>query len=135
MTDFERFWQAYPKRNGKKVGKHECGIWFARFKPSSDMVDKMVAWLEIDKNNHRADSKEFYASLPDPIRFLKRVMWDDDIELIKSETKTKTKLWPIRGKFCSKYGCGMPAVWISQGDYPAHYCLADAPKRIREMYC
>lgn len=102
MTNFERFWQAYPKRNGKKVGRNECGIWFVKFKPSTDMVSRMIAWLEIDSRN-RVKSKDFYASLPDPIRFLKRVMWEDDIE----ELKLKGKVSDV----CRTEGCDNK--WVS----------------------
>jgi len=104
MKEFDRFWQAYPKRNGKKVGKNECGVWFAKFKPPTDMVDRMVSWLEIDSRN-RVKSKDFYASLPDPIRFLKRVMWEDDIEPIRAAGSVSD--------ICKTEGC--PNKWVSNG--------------------
>ncbi len=52
----------------------------------------------------------------------------------KVEDKKKTKLYPIKGKFCHKRGYGMPAVWRSGGDYPHHACLDHAPAKIREKY-
>lgn len=84
---FETFWQAYPKRNGKKVGRYPCSLWFEAKKPSPETVQLMVQWLETDKANRRASTgKRFYGGLPDPIRFLKYKMWEDDIgPLVKKQ--------------------------------------------------
>ena len=82
-SKFNIFWQKYPRRNGKKIGKKLCREWFELHK-SAD-VDAMVAWLEVDNGNREHAQKVFYASLPDPIRFLTREMWEDDIEPIRKK--------------------------------------------------
>jgi hypothetical protein len=82
MKNFDRFWALYPKRNGKKVGKYPCELWFEAKKPDQETVDKMLGWLKIDNGNRTVMHKKFYANLPDPIRFLKNRMWEDDIEKV-----------------------------------------------------
>jgi len=84
MKAFDRFWALYPRRNGKKVGKYPCELWFEAKKPNEAEVEQIMEWLKID-NHNRKSSKEFYAHLPDPIRFLRMRMWRDDIEKIKTK--------------------------------------------------
>jgi len=93
---FEKFWAAYPKRNGKKVGRYTCSLWFEAKKPDEKLVDKMVMWLEIDKHNRAICEikKEFYNPLPDPIRFLKNQLWMDEVDRINDKVddiKTKAR--------------------------------------------
>jgi len=75
---FERVWQAYPKRKGKKVGKKEC--WeFVKEKIKPTEWDDL---LKATENYAKSDeSVEGYAR--DPIRFLKKEYWRDwvDVEL------------------------------------------------------
>ncbi len=81
---FDEFWHAYPKRNGKKLGRKICWAWFKKEMPSLQTVTSMLEWLEIDNKNraHFDRQGEFYSNLPDPIRFLKNWTWEDDIELV-----------------------------------------------------
>lgn len=97
---FDIFWKAYPKRNGKKVGKYPCSLWFEAKKPSEEEVAQMISWLTTDNGNRLASQKKFYAELPDPIRFLKNRMWEDDIDSIVVK--------PVMKRRCTK--CGQPAV-------------------------
>lgn len=92
------FWKLYPKRNGKKIGKTDCRLWFEKHRPSPEIFSAICAWLKIWVANDEIcrRKKEFHASLPDPIRFLKRVMWEDDIEPLRGKKK---------GKSCSLFGC------------------------------
>ncbi len=53
----------------------------------------------------------------------------------KKKEGKKEKLYHIRGKFCCKRGCNMPAVYKSIAGYEDHYCLTHAPAKIREKYC
>ena len=71
MTDFERFWQAYPK----KVGKGEAQkAWKKNGHPGIDQIIAVVArarqtskWLE--------DNGRF---IPNPATWLNQKRWDDE---------------------------------------------------------
>ncbi len=76
---FNLFWKLYPQRNGKKIGKYPCELWFEAKRPSDEVVETMINWLKTDADN-REIAKDFYANLPDPIRFLKNRMWKDPIQ-------------------------------------------------------
>jgi hypothetical protein len=107
-TDFDLFWAAYPRRNGKKVGKHDCRVWFLKNNPP---LDKILEWIKTDSANRSlaTEKKMFYANLPDPIRFLKRAMWEDDIEPIakkRSDTCHSTDCdRPWSGTFENRQYC------------------------------
>jgi len=47
-------------------------------------------------------------------------------------TVKKIKLYPIRGKNCSK--CGMPAVYRTGGSYDWFYCAEHMPEKVKEKY-
>jgi hypothetical protein len=83
------FWDLYPKRNGKKLGKYPCQLWFEAKKPQD--FSEMIAWLRTWLSNDEimTKKKDFHAHLPDPIRFLKNRMWHDDIDELKGATKAK----------------------------------------------
>ena len=52
--------------------------------------------------------------------------------------KEKQKLYPIKGKFCAEKvngrRCGMPAVYISGGDYTNYYCKECMPEKVKAKY-
>lgn len=48
---------------------------------------------------------------------------------------SKSKLFPIKGKICSKPGCGMPAVYKdSSGTYDNYKCQEHMPDKVKEKY-
>lgn len=51
-----------------------------------------------------------------------------------SKSFKKTKLFPIKGKTCSKRKCHMPAVYKTKGDYPAHLCADCMPDDVKEKF-
>ncbi len=118
MTNFNKFWQAYPKRNNKKVGKYPCSLWFKAEKPTGDEVQRMVDWLTVDNGNRAKSQKKFYAELPDPIRFLKNRMWEDPIDSIVAKKK--------QADTC----CLCPAPWTTEIGRKK-YCGQCNPNRIR----
>lgn len=75
---FEDFWKAYPKRNGKKVGRKECLEYFKSF-ANGDRELVIIAAQNYAKSK---DAKDGYAR--DPIRFLKKDFWKDWIETPKT---------------------------------------------------
>lgn len=83
---FEKFWETYPKRGGKRVGKKEC-LDFIKQKIKQEDWDSL---LRATENYAQSDeSKDGFAR--DPIRFLKKDYWRDwvDVENKKQEKFTK----------------------------------------------
>jgi uncharacterized protein YdaU (DUF1376 family) len=74
MPFFEDFWKAYPKRNGKTVGRKECLDYFKTLKP--DLYPNILEAVQNYANSEV--SKNGYAK--DPIRFLKKDFWCDWLE-------------------------------------------------------
>lgn len=52
--------------------------------------------------------------------------------------KKKTKLYPIKGRFCAETRngrrCGMPAVYKSDGTYDHYYCTECMPEKVKVKY-
>ena len=71
---FEKFWNLYPKRNGKKLGKAICFDWWK--KKSGNDCDNILTAVNNYANSET--SKTGYAR--DPIRFLKADWWKEWIE-------------------------------------------------------
>lgn len=70
-TFFEKFWQKYPKRNGKKLGKKQTLEAIERDVPVSELDDLMAA---LDVYIASKEVKNGYAK--DPKRFIKNDKWD-----------------------------------------------------------
>jgi len=71
--NYERFWKAYPKRNGRKVGKFDAfKVWKTM---SAD--DKRAAFTEIEKRNRQQSHGKY---IKDALRYLKGRGWEDDVE-------------------------------------------------------
>ena len=96
---FACFWEAYPKRNGKRVGKKDCQEWWLKVKPNVEMFTGMIAWLRIDGQCRVAAqvNNVFYAAPKDPIRWLKGYGWEDDIGGVGDVVEDK-----YAGKQCGK---------------------------------
>lgn len=71
MSWFDIFWETYPKRNGKKVGKQECIVFCKNFE-NGDRELIIQAALNYSKSD---EAKKGFAR--DPIRFLKKDWWKD----------------------------------------------------------
>ena len=69
-TDFDRFWELYPK----KIGKEKCRNWFIAHKPKPELVDKM---LETIKKFLDTDWNCESRFIPHPYTWLNRGGWDD----------------------------------------------------------
>jgi hypothetical protein len=86
--NFEKFWNLYPKRNGKKVGKQECQIFI------KDKIKPNEHEPLLKATGHYANSDEVkrgYAR--DPIRFLKKDYWQDWVD--GSGTKGQVQSAPL----------------------------------------
>lgn len=69
---------------------------------------------------------------------LKSAMWRWKRNGYRFEKKEKTKLYPMKGKFCGKTRngrlCGMPAVYKMSGNYDSYYCAEDMPEKVKKLY-
>jgi len=82
-TFSEKWWQAYPSRNGKKVGKKESIIYLKSLKLSQEDQNLLLtATGNYSKSKIAIDG---YAK--DPVRFLKKDFWRDWIEPESIEAK------------------------------------------------
>jgi hypothetical protein len=73
-TLFDQFWQAYPKRNGKRLGKGPAHVLFGKLSNAEQA-------LAVQAATHYAVSrqaKDGYAR--DPVRFLRASWWRDWLE-------------------------------------------------------
>lgn len=88
MTLFDQFWEAYPKRNNKKVGKRQCLEKFKKKKYAPETVQLMVDWIRQDIDNREAVKAKgkFYADPCNPIVFLNQYRWEDEIGVVINDT-------------------------------------------------
>lgn len=70
---FDKFWQAYPRKEGKKRAQEA----FARIKPDDALLDRMLAALERAKasSQWRKDNGEY---IPHPATWLNGRRWEDE---------------------------------------------------------
>lgn len=80
---FERFWQAYPKKQNKK----KVESWFKRNKPSDELMKIILEKLELFKKTEQwnKNNKQF---IPMPTTWLNGRRWEDEIELENNEKMT-----------------------------------------------
>ncbi|MGD0488851.1 MAG: replication protein [Syntrophorhabdales bacterium] len=73
-SDFDTFWNLYPKRNGRKAGKVECLDWCEHHLKNGDGALLLQA-----VKNYAASKEPKEGFARDPIRFLKKDFWQDFI--------------------------------------------------------
>lgn len=89
-SQFDTFWQAYPKRNGCKRGRKQARAQWLKLKPSPELIQIIMDWLEHDKQLRTLNRKrkQFYADPKDAFRWLKGECWEDELEpLPKKQTR------------------------------------------------
>ncbi len=80
MTGFDAFWDAYPKRNGKRVGRRACEVLWGKL----NLPDRRAAWRGA---RHYADAVRADLTIAkDPERFLRHRVWEDWQEPASPET-------------------------------------------------
>ena len=79
--DFENFWKEYPKKVGKGLAKRK---WDSL---SLDQQEKILEVLPKHSNqpNWKKDNGQF---IPHPTTWLNQERWNDEVEVIKTSTKT-----------------------------------------------
>ena len=82
---------------------------------------------------HYYNAQDWYFNSGLKITNLKSAMWRWKNNQYKDNNKGK--LFPIKGKICSKPGCGMPAVYKdSSGAYDNYKCQEHMPDKVKEIY-
>jgi hypothetical protein len=72
---FDRFWDAYPKKVGKKIARME----WDKLKPGDELTAKILAAIERHKRSMRW-LRDNGTAIPDPCRYLKYERWNDNYE-------------------------------------------------------
>lgn len=70
-TRFEAFWDAYPK----KVGKKSCAAWWAKRRPSAELTQTILDSVEAHKHGDQWQ-RNF---IKEPIRWLQEERWNDEV--------------------------------------------------------
>lgn len=73
QSDFERFWQAYPRKTAKKEARKA----WDHIDPTSDTVDKMIAALHWQQRMPQW-VKDGGSFIPHPATWLRAERWDDE---------------------------------------------------------
>lgn len=73
LTDFDLFWQAYPR----KVGKKKARIAWTKARPDTETVQKMLDALAWQVNQPQW-TKDGGAYVPHPTTWLNEERWDDE---------------------------------------------------------
>lgn len=71
---FMRFWEKYPKKEGKGAAEKI----FYRIKPDDDLLNRMLNAIELHKVLKRWERKENYQYIPHPSTWLNGKRWEDD---------------------------------------------------------
>lgn len=125
---FEIFWKKYPRKQSKVLAQKS----WMKLCPEAELLGKIYLAVEEQKEGEQWRDPKF---IPLPATWLNQERWND--ELIKSvvQSTTKTKLFPIGGKICSRPDCGLPAVYKdSSGSYDNFYCVKCMPEKVKELY-
>lgn len=83
---FDKFWELYPKKSGKKNAKLE----WDKIKPSEELTKKILMALAvyIKSKNIEKNGVDF---ILDPERWIKRERWNDEIDLTKQNIVAESK--------------------------------------------
>lgn len=91
---FDKFWQAYPK----KVSKKQAQKSWKKIKPSLELFEKILKALEMVKQTEQW-KKDNGKYVPYPATWLNQERWTDEINMmqdtIKEEQKTKPVYYPV----------------------------------------
>ncbi len=115
QPQFDIFWEAYPKRSGCKRGKKQAKAQWLKLKPSPELIQTIMDWLEHDKKlrERNRKRKQFYAPPKDAFRWLRDERWEDELEpLPKPNPKPVAKVLVTCGNCgCQQYK-GREGLWM-----------------------
>ena len=72
-TSFEQFWEAYPRKVGKKTAKISWG----KIKPDDGLLEKILIAVEKQKKSKQWQQTQF---IPNPSTWLNQERWKDEVE-------------------------------------------------------
>ena len=72
-TSFEQFWEAYPRKVGKKTAK----ILWEKINFDDGLLEKILLAVEKQKKSKQWEQKQF---IPHPSTWLKQERWKDEVE-------------------------------------------------------
>ena len=127
---FSLFWELYPRKEGKRDAEK---AWM-KVKLTEKLFLQMEKSLARRKESGTWDDKQF---IPLPASWLRGERWTDEVSdrTRTGPTASKTKLFPIAGKFCEKPDCGLPAVYKTiMGEYNHFYCAEHMPEKVKAKY-
>lgn len=79
---FDAFWEAYPK----KVGKKSCQVWWGKRRPSADLTQTILDSVEAHKHGDLWQ-RNF---IKDPIRWLQEERWNDEVPPAPIESQARS---------------------------------------------
>lgn len=88
---FEVFWKAYPRKTGKDAARKA----FARRNPSQELLDKMLAAIEQQKQSAQWQ-KNNGQFIPLPTTWLNQGRWDDEVQITHSEPVAEDRYANLR---------------------------------------
>ena len=80
-TSFEKFWDVYPHKVGKKPAKLVWG----KIKPDDGLLEKILSAVEKHKQSRQWQQKQF---IPNPSTWLNQERWKDEVEDASSFRET-----------------------------------------------
>lgn len=86
---FERFWNVYPK----KVGKKEAEKAFEKIKVNDELLGKMVATIEKAKASTQWQ-KQNGQYIPNPATWLNQGRWEDELQPASAEAQSRGSYTP-----------------------------------------
>jgi len=82
---------------------------------------------------HYYNAQDWFFNSGLKIKNLKSAMWRWRNNGYRD--KDKTKLFPMKGKTCSRQGCVLPAVYIdTSGYYDSYKCAEHLPEKVKAKY-
>jgi hypothetical protein len=88
---FEVFWKAYPRKTGKDAARKA----FAKRNPSQELLDKMLAAIEQQKQSAQWQ-KNNGQFIPLPTTWLNQGRWDDEVQITHSEPVAEDRYANLR---------------------------------------
>ena len=71
LTDFDTFWKAYPRKEGKRPAQKS----WKSLNPSKELVKSILEDLELRKKSEQWEDKKF---IPHPATYLNQKRWEDE---------------------------------------------------------
>lgn len=91
--NFDKFWQAYPKKLGKKQSLQQ----WTKLNPDEKLVEQILIGVKTQSKTEQW-IKEDGKYIPYPERFLKHRRWEDEVEIIQHKTPFQLSMEAIENE-------------------------------------